>query len=183
VLSTHLRRELVEQVRTGELEVALAFLSADDTPPADVTSSVLATERLVLVRAREPHRDAPRARGGTKSKDRDLDARCPKRRRLERIRRSGVSIEASIVYMQGGHLGRLEAAATFLHAELREHFAGARFVDREEPVAAVTPRLDTRHLFAARHGERTACFASLPRRNGRAMHTPFEPDRATLSLA
>jgi DNA-binding transcriptional LysR family regulator len=38
----------------------------------------------------------------------------PKRRRLERITRSGVSIEASIVFMQGGHLGRLETAATFL---------------------------------------------------------------------
>jgi len=177
VLSTHLRQQLVEQVRTGELDVALAFLAADDTPPSDVASSVLAAERLVLVRARGPQ---PRARRGSKSKDRDLDARwvlnppgCfirasleaklrelgtpfevaaainnidmqlslvasgiglgliparflashPKRRRLERITRSSVSIEASIVFMQAGHLGRLETAATFLQEEFRDHFA------------------------------------------------------------
>jgi len=47
----------------------------------------------------------------------------PKRRRLEQITRSGVSIEASIVFMQGGHLGRLETAATFLQQEFRDHFA------------------------------------------------------------
>jgi DNA-binding transcriptional LysR family regulator len=177
VLSTHLRQQLMEQVRTGELDVALAFLSADDTPPVDVASSVLATERLVLVRARGPK---PPTRGSGKSKDRDLDARwvlnppgCfirqslearlralgspfevaaainnidmqvslvasgiglgliparflashPKRRRLERITRSGVSIEASIVFMRGSHLGGLETAATFLQEELRGHFA------------------------------------------------------------
>lgn len=176
-LSTDLRQQLIEQVRTGELDVALAFLSADDTPPGDVASSVLATERLVLVRARGPQPRAPR---GGKSKDRDLAARwvlnppgCfirqsleaklrqlglpfevaaainnidmqlslvasgiglgliparflaahPKRRRLERMTRSGISIEASIVFMQAGHLGRLEAAATFLQEELRNHFA------------------------------------------------------------
>jgi len=157
--------------------VALACLSADDTPPVDVASSVLATERLVLVRAKEPQ---PRARRGSRSNDGDLDARwvlnppgCfirrsleatlrergsplevaaainnidmqvslvasgiglgliparflashPKRRQLERITRSGISIEASIVFMQAGHLGRLEAAATFLERELRDHFA------------------------------------------------------------
>ncbi|HEY2851846.1 MAG TPA: LysR family transcriptional regulator [Gemmatimonadaceae bacterium] len=177
VLSTHLKLQLIEQVRTGELDVALAFLAADDTPPGDVASSVLAAERLVLVRARGPQ---PRARRGSKSKDRDLDARwvlnppgCfirasleaklrelgtpfevaaainnidmqlslvasgiglgliparflashPKRRRLERVTRSGVSIEASIVFMQAGHLGRLESAATFLQEEFRDHFA------------------------------------------------------------
>ena len=177
VLSTELRPKLIEQVRTGELDVALAFLSADDTPPGDVASSVLAAERLVLVRARGPQ---PRTRRSSKSKDRDLDARwvlnppgCfirqslearlrelgspfevaaainnidmqvslvasgiglgliparflashPKRRRLERITRSGVSIEASIVFMHAGHLGRLETAATFLQEELRDHFA------------------------------------------------------------
>jgi DNA-binding transcriptional LysR family regulator len=177
VLSTHLRQQLIEQLRSGELDVALGFLSADDTLPGDMASSVLATERLVLVRARGPRPRAPR---GSKSKDRDLDARwvlnppgCfirasleatlrergtpfevaaainnidmqvslvasgiglgliparflashPKRRRLERIARSGVSIEASIVFMRGGHLGRLEAAATFLQEELRDHFA------------------------------------------------------------
>jgi DNA-binding transcriptional LysR family regulator len=48
----------------------------------------------------------------------------PKRRQLERITRSGVSIEASIVFVQAAHLGRLEAAASFLQQELREHFAG-----------------------------------------------------------
>jgi len=177
VLSTHLRQQLIEQLRTGELDVVLAFLSAKDTPPGDVASSVLATERLVLVRARGPQ---PSARRRSKSKDRDLDARwvlnppgCfirqslearlrdrgspfevaaainnidmqvslvasgiglgliparflashPKRRRLERITRSGVSIEASIVFMQAGHLGRVEPAATFLEQEFRSHFA------------------------------------------------------------
>jgi DNA-binding transcriptional LysR family regulator len=177
VLSTGLRQQLIEQVRTGELDVALAFLSTADTPPGDVASSALATERLVLVRARGPE---PRARRGSKLKDRDLDARwvlnppgCfirqsveatlrergapfevaaainnidmqvslvasgiglgliparflsshPKRRQLERITRSGISIEASIVFMQAGHLGRLETAATFLQEEFRRHFA------------------------------------------------------------
>jgi DNA-binding transcriptional LysR family regulator len=174
VLSTDLRQKLIEQVRTGELDVALAFLAADDTAPGDVASSV--TERLALVRAR----GQPRAPRTSKSKDRDLDARwvlnppgCfiraslearlrelgspfevaaainnidmqvslvasgiglgliparflashPKRRRLERITRSGISIEASIVFMQAGHLGRLEPAATFLQKEFRDHFA------------------------------------------------------------
>jgi DNA-binding transcriptional LysR family regulator len=177
VLSTDLRSKLIAQVRTGELDVALAFLSADDTVPGDVASSVLATERLALVRARGPQ---PRARGSSKSKGRDLDARwvlnppgCfirqslearlrklgypfevaseinnidmqlalvasgiglgliparflashPKRRRLELIKGSGISIEASIVFMQASHLGRLEAAATLLEKEFRDHFA------------------------------------------------------------
>jgi DNA-binding transcriptional LysR family regulator len=179
MLSTGLRQQLIEQLRTGELDVALAFLATDDTPPSDVASSVLATERLVLVRARGGG-PQPRARRSSKSKDRDLDARwvlnppgCfirqalearlrelgspfevaaainnidmqlslvasgiglgliparflashPKRRRLERITRSGVSIEASIVFMHAGHLGRLETAATFLQEEFRDHFA------------------------------------------------------------
>ena len=180
VLSTDLRQKLIEQVRSGELDVALAFLAADEAAPADVASSVLATERLVLVRAREPQ---PHARRSSKSKDRDLDARwvlnppgCfirrslearlrelgspfevaseinnidmqlslvasgmglgliparflashPKRRRVERITRSGISIEGSIVFMQAGHLGRLETAATFLQEQLRDHFAERR---------------------------------------------------------
>ena len=72
VLSTDLRQQLIEQVRTGELDVALAFLSADDTMPGDVASSVLAAERLVLVRARGPQ---PRARRSSKSKDHALDGR------------------------------------------------------------------------------------------------------------
>jgi DNA-binding transcriptional LysR family regulator len=175
VLSTDLRHELIEHVRTGELDVALGFFAAGDTVPGDVASSVLASERLVLVKARGPH---PRA--SSKSKDRDRDGRwvlnppgCfirasleaklretgspleiaaeinnidmqvslvasgiglgliparflashPKRRRLERITRSGVSISASIVFMQAGHLGRLESAATFLEQEFRSHFA------------------------------------------------------------
>jgi DNA-binding transcriptional LysR family regulator len=177
VLSTDVRLKLIEQVRTGELDVALAFLATDDTVPADVASSVVATERLVLVRARGPQ---PRARRSSKSQSRDLDARwvlnppgCfirrslearlreldspfevaseinnidmqlslvasgiglgllparflashPRRRRLERITRSGISIEASIVFMQANHLGRLETAATFLEEEFRTHFA------------------------------------------------------------
>jgi DNA-binding transcriptional LysR family regulator len=178
VLSTDLRPQLISQVRTGELDVALAFLSVDDTVPGDVAGSVLAAERLVLVRAKglQPRRAGPRS----KSKDRDLDARwvlnppgCfirqslevrlrelgspfdvaaainnidmqlslvasgiglgliparflashPKRRRLERVTRSSISIEASIVFMQAAHLGRLEPAATFLEKEFRDHFA------------------------------------------------------------
>ncbi len=177
VLSTDVRHKLIEQVRTGELDVALGFLAADDTVPGDVASSVLASERLVLVKATGPR---SRVRRSGKSKDRDLDGRwvlnppgCfiraalearlrelgspleiaaeinnidmqvslvasgiglgliparfltshPKRRRLERITRSGVSIEAVIVFMQAGHLGRLETAATFLQQEFRDHFA------------------------------------------------------------
>ena len=177
VLSTGLRQQLIDQVKAGEVDVALAFLAVDDPLPGDVASSVLARERLILVRARGPQ---PRERRNSRSKDRDLDARwvlnppgCfirqslearlrelgspfevaaainnidmqlslvanglglgliparflashPKRRRLERIARSGVSIEASIVFMQTGHLGRLETAATFLQQEFRDHFA------------------------------------------------------------
>jgi DNA-binding transcriptional LysR family regulator len=177
VLSTDVRQRLMEQVRTGELDVALAFLSTDDTAPGDVASSVLAAERLVLVRARGSQ---PRTRRSSTSKDHTLDGRwvlnppgCfiraslearlrelgspfdvaaainnidmqlslvasgiglgliparflashPKRRRLERITRSGITIEASIVFMQAAHLGRLEPAATFLHKEFCDHFA------------------------------------------------------------
>lgn len=177
VLSTDLRQQLVEQVRTGELDAALAFLSADDTTHGDLASSVVAEEHLVLVRAKEPQ---PRPRRSSTSKDHALDGRwvlnppgCfiraalearlrelgapfevaaainnidmqlslvasgigfglipsrflathPKRRRVERITRSGISIEASIVFMQAAHLGRLESAATFLEQELRSHFA------------------------------------------------------------
>jgi DNA-binding transcriptional LysR family regulator len=177
VLSTHLRQQLIEQVRTGELDVALGFLSVDDAMPGDLASSVLAAERLVLVKARGPQ---PRPRRSSKSKDHALDGRwvlnppgCfiraslearlrelgspfevastinnidmqvslvasgigfglipsrflashPKRRRLERVTRSGVSIEASIVFVQAAHLGRLESAATFLQQEFRDHFA------------------------------------------------------------
>jgi DNA-binding transcriptional LysR family regulator len=177
VLSTDLRQQLIEKARSGELDVALAFLSTDDAIPGDLASSVLATERLVLVKARGPQ---PRRRRGSKSKDHALDGRwvlnppgcfirasleatlrergspCevaaalnnidmqvslvasgigfglipsrflashPKRRRLERVTRSGVSIEASIVFVQAAHLRRLESAATFLEQEFRSHFA------------------------------------------------------------
>ncbi len=180
VLSTHLRSQLVEQLRTGELDVALAFLSADDSMPGDLASSVIAAECLVLVKARGPQR---RPRRGSKSKDHALDGRwvlnptgCfiraaiearlrelgspfelaaainnidmqlslvasgigfgaipsrflashPKRRQLERITRTGVSIEASIVFVQAAHLGRLEPAAAFLQKEFRDHFAAVR---------------------------------------------------------
>src|SRR5205807_979782 len=85
VLSTHLRQQLIEQVRTGELDVALAFLSADDTMPGDLASSVLAAERLVLVRARGPQ---PRPRR-SKSKDRALNGRWV-------LNPSGCFIRASI---------------------------------------------------------------------------------------
>jgi DNA-binding transcriptional LysR family regulator len=178
VLSTHLRQGLIDQLRTGELDVALAFLSADDTMPSDFASSVLAEERLVLVKAKGPQQ--PRQRRTSKSNHRELEARwvlnpqgCfirralearlrelgspfevaseinnidmqlslvasgiglgllparflashPKRRRLERITRSGISIEASILFMQANHLGRLETAATFLKEEFRTHFS------------------------------------------------------------
>jgi len=177
VLSTDLRQQLIEKVRTGELDVALAFLSPDDAIPGDLASSVLAAERLVLVKAKDPQ---SRARRGGKSKNYALQGRwvlnppgCfiraslearlrelgspfevastinnidmqvslvasgigfglipsrflashPKRRRLERVTRSGVSIEASIVFVQASHLRRLESAATFLEQELRSHFA------------------------------------------------------------
>jgi DNA-binding transcriptional LysR family regulator len=177
VLSTHLRQQLIEQVRSGELDVALAFLSADDAIPDDLASSVLAAERLVLVKARAPQ---PRPRRNTKSKDQAVDGRwvlnppgCfvraalearlrelgspfevaaainnlemqlslvasgigfglipsrflashPKRRRLERITWSGLSIQASIVFVQAAQLRRLEPAATFLEQEFRSHFA------------------------------------------------------------
>jgi DNA-binding transcriptional LysR family regulator len=177
VLSTHLRQQLIEQLRSGELDVALAFLSADDSMPGDLASSVLAAERLVLVKARGPQ---PRPRRSSKSKDHALDGRwvlnpsgCfiraaiearlrelgspfelaaainnidmqlslvasgigfgaipsrflashPKRRQLERITRAGVSIEASIVFVQAPHLGRLEPAAAFLQKEFRDLFA------------------------------------------------------------
>lgn len=177
VLSTHLRQQLIDQTRTGELDVALAFLSTDDTMPSDVACSVLASERLVLVQARAPQ---PRPRRGTRSKEHALDGRwvlnppgCfiraalearlrelgspfevastinnidmqvsliasgvgfglipgrflashPKRRRLERITRSGINIEASIMFMHAAHLGRLERAVTFLEQEFRSHFA------------------------------------------------------------
>jgi DNA-binding transcriptional LysR family regulator len=177
VLSTDLRQQLIEKTRAGELDVALAFLSTDDAIPGDLASSVLAAERLVLVKARGPQ---PRARRSAKSKDHALDGRwvlnppgCfiraaleaklrelgspfevastinnidmqvslvasgigfglipsrflashPKRRRLERVTRSGVSIEASIVFVQAASLRRLEPAAAFLHKELRDHFA------------------------------------------------------------
>jgi DNA-binding transcriptional LysR family regulator len=180
VLSTHLRQQLIEQLRTGELDVALAFLSADDAIPGDLASSVLAAERLILVKAREPK---PGARRSSKSKDHPLNGRwvlnasgCfirasiearlrelgspfelaaainniemqlslvasgigfgaipsrflashPRRRRLERITRSGISIEASIVFTQASHLGRLEPAAAFLQQEFRDHFAPVR---------------------------------------------------------
>jgi DNA-binding transcriptional LysR family regulator len=177
VLSTHLRQELIEQIRTGELDAALGFFSAGDTIPDDVAGGVLAAERLVLVKAKGPQ---PRQRRSSRSKDHALDGRwvlnppgCfiraslearlselgspfevaaainninmqlslvasgiglglipsrflashPKRRRLERITRSGISIEASIVFMQANHLGRLETPATFLQKEFRDHFA------------------------------------------------------------
>jgi DNA-binding transcriptional LysR family regulator len=177
VLSTDLRQQLIDKVRTGELDVALAFLSADDARPGDLASSVLASERLVLVKARGPQ---PRPRRSSKSKDPALEGRwvlnppgCfiraslearlrevgspfevaaainnidmqvslvasgmglglipsrflashPKRRRLERITRSGVSIEASIVFVQAAQLRRLESAAAFLEQEFRSHFA------------------------------------------------------------
>jgi DNA-binding transcriptional LysR family regulator len=185
VLSTQLKTQLIDQLRTGELDVALAFLSADDTMPADLASSVVAAERLVLVKARGPqprprHSGKSRDKSKDKSKDHALDGRwvlnpsgCfiraaiearlralgspfelaatinnidmqlslvasgiglgaiparflashPKRRRLERVTRSGISIEASIVFVQAAHLGRLESAATFLEQEFRSHFA------------------------------------------------------------
>jgi DNA-binding transcriptional LysR family regulator len=184
VLSNHLRQGLVDQVRTGELDVALGFLAADDTMPSDFATSVLAEERLILVKAKgaqQPKQPKqPRQGRSSKSSHRELEARwvlnpqgCfirralearlrelgapfevaseinnidmqlslvasgiglgliparflashPKRRRLERITRSGISIEASILFMQANHLGRLESAATFLKEEFRTHFS------------------------------------------------------------
>ena len=179
MLSTDPAQTLVEQVRTGDLDVALALLSADGVAPGDVTSHVLTAERFVLVRAK---RSRPRARRSSPSNNPDsstpagcltrrgcvirqaLEVRLrgtrihprggcaeinniemqlslvasgiglgliperflaahPKRRRLKKIARSGVSLEASIVFMHANHLGRLETAATFLEREFRSHFA------------------------------------------------------------
>ena len=180
VLSTDLTQNLKTQVRTGDLDVALALLAPDGTTPADITSTILAAEHLVLVRAKGSR---PRPRRGRESRKHDLDARwvlnppgClirsalevrlrelgsplevaaeinniemqlslvasgiglgivparflathPKRKRLERIAHSGVNVGASIMFMRAGHLGRLEAAATFLEQAFREHFNGTR---------------------------------------------------------
>jgi len=180
VLSTDLRQQLIDKVRSGELDVALAFLATTDTIPAEVTSSVLATERLVLVKARGPQSRPRRTQRNSAPNDHALDGRwvlnppgCfiraalevrlrelelpfevastinnidmqvslvasgigfgiipsrylashPKRRRLERVRRSGISIEASIVFMHAANLRRLESAAAFLEHEFRNHFA------------------------------------------------------------
>src|SRR4029078_5851877 len=72
VLNTYLRHELIEQVRKGELDVALGCLSADDAVPDDVAGGVLAAERLILVKAKEPQ---PRPRRSGKPKDHALDGR------------------------------------------------------------------------------------------------------------
>jgi DNA-binding transcriptional LysR family regulator len=72
VLSTDQTPALIDQARTGALDVALAFRSADGMPPDDVASTVLTTERLVVVKARGSR---SRARRSGRSTNRELDAR------------------------------------------------------------------------------------------------------------
>jgi DNA-binding transcriptional LysR family regulator len=72
VLSTDLTQRLVEQVRSGDIDVALALNSAERPTPGDVTTTVLAAEQHILVRAKGSR---PRARGGRRSKRNDLDSR------------------------------------------------------------------------------------------------------------
>ncbi|HTD61518.1 MAG TPA: LysR family transcriptional regulator [Gemmatimonadaceae bacterium] len=65
VITTDLTRTLVEQVRTGALDAALTLMPASGGAPSDVDAAVVATERLVLIRARDEGRRSPGA---------DLDA-------------------------------------------------------------------------------------------------------------
>jgi DNA-binding transcriptional LysR family regulator len=72
VLSTDLTQKLVEQVRTGVIDAALALRFGDAMIPSDVLSTVLANERFVLVKAKGFR---PRARRVRRSNDRGVDAR------------------------------------------------------------------------------------------------------------
>lgn len=52
-----------------------------------------------------------------------LLATHPRRRHLEQLTRTGVTLSAAIVFVRAGHLGQLDLAAAFLQDALAEHFA------------------------------------------------------------
>jgi len=171
VITTDLTRTLLEQLRTGALDAALTLMAAAGGAPSDVDAAVVGTERLVLIRSRDPdHRlalpglDAPWVvnplgcliRQGLEVKLREMGfgfrvaaeihnvemqlslvagglglgivparllATHPRRRQLEQLTRTGVTLSAAIVFVRAGHLGRLDTAATFLQHALAKHFA------------------------------------------------------------
>jgi DNA-binding transcriptional LysR family regulator len=52
-----------------------------------------------------------------------LLATHPRRRHLEQLTHTGVTLSAAIVFVRAGHLGQLDLAAAFLQDALAEHFA------------------------------------------------------------
>jgi DNA-binding transcriptional LysR family regulator len=52
-----------------------------------------------------------------------LLATHPRRRHLEQLTRTGVTLSAAIVFVRAGHLGQLDTAAEFFQNALAEHFA------------------------------------------------------------
>jgi DNA-binding transcriptional LysR family regulator len=177
VLTSDLTQSLAEQVKSGDLDVALGLFPAGVVvAPSDVDHRVLATERFVVVRARgsqprgEPHghklngpwvvnprgcmiRHALEAKLqetgiplrvaaeihniemqlslvasgiGTGIVPARFLAAHARRRRVETVSNTGVELDASVVFIRAGHLGRLDTAATFLEQTLREHFAARR---------------------------------------------------------
>ena len=171
VITTDLTRTLLEQVRTGALDVALTLMPASGGAPSDVDAAIVATERLVLIRSRDPGRrssgpdlDAPWVvnplgcliRQALEVKLREMGspfrvaaeihnvemqlslvagglglgivparllATHPRRRHLQPLTRTGVTLSAAIVFVRAGHLGQLDMAAEFFRTALTEHFA------------------------------------------------------------
>jgi DNA-binding transcriptional LysR family regulator len=171
VITTDLTRTLLEQIRTGALDAALALMPG--IAPSDVDVAMVATERFALVRSRDrgrpagPDLDAPwvvnplgcpiRQALEVKLREMGLGFRIaaeihhvelqmsfvagglglgivparllathPRRRQLEQLTRTGVTISAPIVFVRAGHLGPLDVAATFLRDALAECFAPVR---------------------------------------------------------
>jgi DNA-binding transcriptional LysR family regulator len=52
-----------------------------------------------------------------------LLATHPRRRHLQPLTRTGVTLSAAIVFVRAGHLGQLDMAAEFFQTALAEHFA------------------------------------------------------------
>jgi DNA-binding transcriptional LysR family regulator len=171
VITTDLTRTLLEQVRTGALDVALTLMPASGGAPSDVDAAIVATERLVLIRSRDqgrrssgPDLDAPWVvnplgcliRQALEVKLREMGspfrvaaeihnvemqlslvagglglgivparllATHPRRRHLQPLTRTGVTLSAAIVFVRAGHLGQLDMAAEFFQTALTEHFA------------------------------------------------------------
>jgi DNA-binding transcriptional LysR family regulator len=171
VITTDLTRTLLEQVRTGALDAALTLMPASGGAPSDVDAAIVATERLVLIRSRDPGRrssgpdlDAPwvvnplgcliRQALEVKLREMGLPFRVaaeihnvemqlslvagglglgivparllathPRRRHLQPLTRTGVTLSAAIVFVRAGHLGQLDMAAEFFQTALAEHFA------------------------------------------------------------